>query len=125
MSIAEDTHLYTERQIAELLPTLWSMEAKLNPNTKPNDPEMPKGPKPDPSHSGDHMTHCADISRAWDRAYMTLRQKQVLLLRYGMNWTQQEVGDHFDITHQMASKHEAAGIENIKRFLNGEETEKL
>lgn len=119
--INEDTYCYSERQIAELIPTIWSMEAKLNPSIKPQDPEMPKGPSADPSHSGDHMVHCADIDRAWRLAPLTLKQKQVLLLRYGMNWTQQEVAEHFDTSHQAVSAHEARGIKNIKTFLNGTE----
>lgn len=115
----EDTYIYSERQVAELLPTLWCEVAKLNPSVKASDPEMPKGPAPDPSHSGDHMAHCADISRAWERAFLTLAQKQALLLRYGLNWTQAEVGTHFDITQQAAAYRESSGIKNICTFLNG------
>lgn len=117
--IDEDSFAYSERHIAELLPTIWSEEARISPSKPERDPEAPKGPAPDPSHSGDHMAHCADISRAWERADLTLKQKQVLLLRYGMNWTQEEVGQHFGITKQSAQESEARGIKNISTFLNG------
>lgn len=119
----EDTYLYSERQIAELLPTLWDELARNNPSVKPNDPEMPKGPAPDPSHSGDHMAHVADISRAWKLAPLTLRQKQVLLMRYGMAWTQQDCADYYGITRPRISESETAAIANIKNFLNGTDRE--
>lgn len=119
----DDTFVYSDRHIAELLPTIWNLEAKLNPSVKHRDPEMPKGPAPDPSHAGDHMAHCADIDRAFRLANLTLRQKQILLLRYGMNWEQKDVAEHFGNTKQSVSESEAAAIKNISTFLNGSHRE--
>lgn len=121
----EDTHVYTDRQIAELLPTMWNEEARLNPKMKPVDPEMPKGPSGDPSHKGDHMAHCADISQAWKRTLLSLRQRQVLLMRYGLNWTQQEVADYFGTSQPAIAVTEKRAINNIKTFLNGTAGEEI
>lgn len=116
---------YTTELIEALIPTLWSVEEKIKatPKGPRPDPEMPKGPAPDPSHAGDHMAHCADISRAWERADLTLKQKQVLLLRFGMHWTQQDVANHFDQAKQTVCENERRGIKNIQTFLNGTKRE--
>lgn len=121
---AGDTFAYPAKGVAQLLCTLWDETARLDPTYVPDDPQMPKGPGIDPSQKGDHMVHVADISRAWERANLTLRQKQVLLLRYGMNWNQREAAEHLGLADESGARHlERRGIAALTNFLNGKREE--
>lgn len=117
---------YKAEQIARLLPTLWSESAKLGIEAPyAPAPDMPKS-KANPAESGDHMAHCADMSRAWERANLTLLQRQVLLMRYGLGWTLAEVGDYFGhYDHKSAERTEERAIGNLRNFLNGKREDYL
>lgn len=110
---------YDEREVERYLPTLWDEELRIKglPNPQAPDPSMPKGYK-NPAHANTHLAVCADLQRAWGLADMTLRERQVLLMRYGLMWEQQDCADYFGNSQQAISYSEAAGIAKLVAFLN-------
>lgn len=111
---------YTRERIESLIPGVWDewrvLEAQddLRP-----DPEMPKAQQHDPRQSTNLVTEVADIQRAWALAPTTLKQRQAVVLRYGLDFTYDEVAKQFGITLRAAVKRCDAGVDNLGLFLNG------
>lgn len=80
-------------------------------------PELRKAAS-NPAHAGSHNASCADMQRAWELADLTLRQQQVLIMRYGLRWELDDCADYFDNAKQSCHESEEAGIDNILAFLN-------
>lgn len=81
---------------------------------------MPRA-KSNPSHSGTHMAHYADVRAAWEHAKVTQAQREALLLTLGVGMTQGEAGAVLGISQEAASQRSTAGLCNLATYLNGEE----
>lgn len=112
---------YQPALIEALLPSVWNMDELANAGveTAP-DPDMPRAAS-DPSHAGTHMAHYADIREAWAHAPLTTRQRQALVLRYGIGLEQEEAASAMGISRSTVREHIDAGIQNIATHLNGKE----
>lgn len=110
---------YTEDEVRKYLPTLWDEGLRIKGVPNPHAPKegMPKGYN-NPAHSGTHHAICADLQRAWSLADMTQRQKQILLMRFGLMWEQQDCADYFGNVQSSISRAEKAGIDKLLEFLN-------
>lgn len=136
---------YDEREVERLLPVLWNEALRIDGMAEPvqhTTPEQAKGvaqalglskserrkrmdavpPEArqsykNPKHSGGHMAACADMSRAWELTDLTLRERQVLLMRYGLRWDLDDVGDYFGSSKEAAWKAEKNGIRKLAEFL--------
>lgn len=136
---------YDEREVERLLPVLWNESLRIDGMAEPvqhTTPEQAQGvaqslglskserrkrmdavpPEArqsykNPKHSGGHMAACADMSRAWELTDLTLRERQVLLMRYGLMWDQQDCADYFGVYLYGVQKSEKAGIAKLAEFL--------
>jgi DNA-directed RNA polymerase specialized sigma24 family protein len=117
---------YDRALVEQLLPAVWDETfayGMANP-TAP-DPDMPRS-KPDPKTGGTLFAHLADIKRAWGLTDLAHEERVVLLLCWGLDWTQQEIADEQGVTQQAVSKRLERGALRLVAFLNGkacEETE--
>lgn len=112
---------YTPGLIETILPALWTPSLAWAPVIEGGPEEdMPRA-KSDPSHSGTHMAHYADVRAAWTHASLSLRQRQVLLLLHGAGLTQNEVAERLGMSQPTVSRYATAGLCNLATHLNGEE----
>lgn len=116
-----DLCTYSRDEIEQYMPGVWDTERVLNaPDPREPDPEMPKA-QVDPRAGDLGIIGVADMKRAWKLAGLTLREKQVLYLRFAWDDLVQDIAHTLDISHQAVSKTLDRGMERIEKFLNGEE----
>lgn len=136
---------YDEREVERLLPTLWNEALRLDGMAEPvrhTTPEQAKGvaealglskserrkrmdatpPEArqsykNPKHSGGHMAACADMQRAWELADLTLRERQILLMRYGLRWDLDDCADYYGNAPQSCWESEKNGVRKMAEFL--------
>lgn len=113
--------VYERERIEFLVPGVfdeWRVLEAQN-DLKP-DPSMPKARQWDPRRSTDRVTELADIQRAWHLAPLTHRQRQAVLLRFGLDYTYDEVAEALGLKHgHSAMKLCDRGIDCLGEFLNG------
>ncbi|WP_263729920.1 hypothetical protein [Cellulomonas sp. SG140] len=112
---------YTPAVVETALPAIWdeSMLAGVQGERGPS-PDMPKASS-DPSHSGTHMAHVADLRRAWRDAPLALAERRALFLKLSIGLTEQEIGSHEGCTQQAISHRLIRGLEKLTAHLNGRE----
>lgn len=110
--------MYNADKVERLVPGIWDSQAVLTARApEAPDPDMPKG-QIDPRRASDGMAETADIQRAWKMAPLSRRQRQCVLLRYGLGYTPKEIEPTLGISQRDASEHSIAGIDRLTRFLN-------
>ncbi|MFK5646202.1 sigma factor-like helix-turn-helix DNA-binding protein [Ornithinimicrobium sp. LYQ121] len=88
----EDCLTYSRDDTEALLHTLWTNSPRSTPRQP--DPQLRRfKPTRDPRRTCDFWDHRADISRAWQIAPLTDRQRQALVLRSGMGLTMKQTGE--------------------------------
>ncbi len=109
---------YDRRLVEQLLPAVWDshyaygMENPIAP-----DPDMPRAPT-DPAHAGTRYAHIADIKTGWQAAPLAHVDRRVLLLRYGLDWTEKHISRQLGIAQQTVSHRLAVGVGRIVEALN-------
>lgn len=112
------TSEYDARMVGLLLTSMWNSTPGWGMvRDIENDPQMPRA-KSNPAHGNTVWAMLADIQRAWDKCPLTLREKQVLLLYYGMDWTEQEIADCLGLAQPVVHRKVAAGTSRIVKWLN-------
>lgn len=112
---------YPKDSIERLLPCLWDEDKAIHgiPNDLAPDHDMPKGQAPNPAHAGGHWVAVADLRRAWEKAELTLQDRQVLWLRYGLDSYQEEIALDLKINQSTVSRRLDRAINKLGLFLNG------
>lgn len=113
---------YDRRAVEALLPAVWDDAFMVHGivTEERRDPEMP-GSKPDPTKLNTHLAAIADMRTAWKKAELTRRERQVLLLAYGMDMPRKEVGPVLKIARATVYRDLDAGVGRLVAWLNGKD----
>lgn len=113
---------YTRTLVEQLLPAVWDSSSAygMDDPTAP-DPDMPRATV-DPSHGGTLLAHLADIKTGWTCAYIPLRERQAMILRYGMGLTHAEIGQQLGVSRQAIAERLTEGVGRLVEYLNGDAT---
>ncbi|MFD6636800.1 sigma factor-like helix-turn-helix DNA-binding protein [Micromonospora chalcea] len=112
---------YTRELVEQLLPTVWDSSYAFGmANPTAPDPDMPRS-KANPKESGTLYAHIADMQSAWKRSGLSLDEKRALLLRYGMGWSEKEIGGQLGSPQKTVSNRLIRGVGRIVDHLNGVE----
>ncbi|QDK03215.1 DNA binding protein [Streptomyces phage TuanPN] len=113
---------YNRALVEKLLPTVWDDEASYGlKNEQAPDADMPKTAS-NPKTANTLYAHLADIRWAWKWAAkggLPIEEAQTLLLRFGLDWTQEEIGDQLGVTHRAIGKRIERGVGKVTAHLNG------
>jgi|GEM_PF-1766255 len=115
---------YTPALIEALLPAVWDLDELGNAGVESApDPDMPRAAS-NPAHAGTHMAHYADIRGAWENAPLTARQRQALVLRYGVGLDLAGAGQALGgLDESTLRKHINRAIQHLATHLNGKEVD--
>lgn len=115
---------YDRQAVERLLPAVWDDKYLVDGfrSDEAPDPDMPKG-SVDKSKSGGHVVAIADIRQAWKYAPVTLKQRQALLLRYGMDEPVEDVALLLGIHKRKVQERLERGVGVLTYWLNGNEIE--
>lgn len=112
---------YDRRMVERLLPAVWDhgydygMQDEFTPA-----PDMPKA-RANKAHGNTLYAHLADIRRAWRKAEVPQVQRQVLVLRYGLDMPVQEIAALLGVSRKTVSRRDDDGIGRVAAWLNGDE----
>lgn len=110
---------YTREMVQELVPTIWDRQYVwgMVDDERP-DPDMPKakGPK---NAKNTLWAYLADIRVAWDRAPLSIKERQALVLCGGLDLNFVLGGVVLGIRKQSAQERYERGIGKLTDFLNG------
>ncbi|WJN63142.1 DNA binding protein [Streptomyces phage phiScoe44] len=114
---------YDRALVERLLPACWDVQAAYGlKDEQQADQDMPKS-KADPSHAGTLLAHLTDIRSAWQWATklqgLTPGEAQAVILRYGLDWTEREVGLQLGVSQQAISKRCEKAVGKLAAHLNG------
>lgn len=113
---------YSPEMVAQLLPAVWdSTITHIDSPTCP-DSDMPRQ-RPDPKLGGTMLALLADIRWAWRKAPLSHEDRVALFLTYGLDWSQQEVGDLDRSCRQTVAGRNSRGLGILLFTLNGKEWE--
>ena len=112
--------LYEKAEIERLMPCLWDESLVVygigNPYAPPAD--MPKMTV-NPSHTYTHVAHVADLRRAYQTAGLSVGQKQVLLLRFGLDSLLAEIAGDLSVDEHVVRRRLDSGIGKMRASMNG------
>jgi len=112
---------YNRELVELLLPAVWdpfSVYGMPVPQAAPVD--MPRG-SANKAHGNTLYAHLADIHHGWRKTELTLKERRALLLRFGSDWTEKEIGRHEGVSQQAISARLFTGVGKIVAELNGGE----
>lgn len=113
--------MYNRELVEFLLPAVWDPDAHLGmiqPFAPPAD--MPRG-STNKATGNTLYAHLVDIRDAWRRTDLTTKERQTILLRFGVDLTEKEVGAMQGVSQQAISVRLFTGIGKIVAQLNGDE----
>ena len=113
-----DTVVYSKDELEAYLPTVWGFDAEPVGGAEAPGKDMPKA-QTDPRAASNAWCASADVQRAWAKANLTKRQRQVIYLRYCWGDLMEDIGETLDIRKQSVSEHLDRGLHNMLKFLNG------
>lgn len=108
---------YRPEAIEQYLPLVWDWQAKIEDPYAP-DPDMPKV-KANPKTGGTELAIYADLRNAYENGGLTLNDKRALFLRYGLGWTQKQIGTYLGLRQQLVSDRLGLALARVRLFLNG------
>lgn len=110
---------YDRELVERLIPAVWDDSYAYGmSNPYEPAPDMPRS-KPDPKIGGTIFAHLADIRIAWQRADVPQVQRQALLLRFGLDWTVQDVATNQGTSKSTAHERIEQGVGRLVAYLNG------
>lgn len=110
---------YSPELVERLLPAAWDRTwawGMQNPSAP--DPDMPTAKYTSPKEATTFWCHLIDIRRAWEGAPLKPDERRALLLHFGFEWTQQEIGDHEQVSKKTINKRVKAGLRVLSDYLN-------
>lgn len=114
-----DRYLYTRQDLESFLPTVWGMDPRLPDGMEAPDHDMPMA-ESDPRSVANRWTVAADVQRAWERANLTKRQRQVIYLRFAWDDLLDDIAHTLGLTSVgTIAEHLDRGMDNLLYFLNG------
>ena len=113
---------YNRALVEKLLPCVWDGEAAygLKNEQKPDD-DMPKVAS-NPKTANTLYAHLADIKTAWkwvEKGGIPIEEARALLLRFGLDLTQDEAAGYLDTHQRQVSRLIERGVGRVTAHLNG------
>ncbi|MCD2462487.1 hypothetical protein MBT42_02825 [Streptomyces sp. MBT42] len=88
-------------------------------NEQRPDPDMPKG-HVDKKKGSSFLVHLADVKRGWDRAELSLDERRAGLLRFGYDWTYEEIGQELGAHKSTIQRRAEKCVGKLTAHLNGD-----
>ncbi|MGW3323852.1 sigma factor-like helix-turn-helix DNA-binding protein [Streptomyces virginiae] len=83
------------------------------------DADMPRG-QVDKKKAGNFLVHLADVRRGWGTADLTLDERRAALMRYGYDWTYEEIGALLGAHKSTIQRRAEKCVGKLAAHLNGE-----
>ncbi|AGM12068.1 DNA binding protein [Streptomyces phage Godpower] len=113
---------YNRALVEKLLPCVWDGEAAYGlKNEQAPDADMPKTAS-NPKTANTLYAHLADIHTAWKWAVndgVTLDEARAVLMRYGLDYTFEEIAGHFGVNKSTIQRRAERGVGKMTAHLNG------
>ncbi|AFU62100.1 sigma factor [Streptomyces phage R4] len=111
---------YNRALVEQILPAVWDVEVAYGIKQEgAPDADMPKV-KANPKQANTLYAHIADIKAAWQRAPLTVVERQSLVLRYGLDYGYDEIGDVRGVRKQSAQEATERAVGKVTAHLNGD-----
>ena len=112
------TNLYDRRLVELLLASMWNCAPGYGMVRENElDPQMPRS-KSNPAHGNTVWAMLADIQKAWDKTPLTHDERCALVLRFGLDWTEDEIGANQGVDQSTASRRIKSGVNRVVNWLN-------
>lgn len=114
--------MYSRELVETLIPALWDGHYAYGlpkPDSMP-DPDMPRG-WTNPKEGNKHFAYIADIKSAWAGAPLSPDERRALILRYGMDMTEDMVGHFLGSPRTTIQYRLYKGVGKLVAHLNGGE----
>jgi DNA-directed RNA polymerase specialized sigma24 family protein len=72
-----------------------------------------------PKTSNDVWAELIDVQIGWDSAALTLKERQALLMAYGLKMSVTEIADHYGVSHALISNRVSTAVDKIVARLDG------
>ncbi|AWY07612.1 DNA binding protein [Streptomyces phage Yosif] len=113
---------YNRALVERLLPAVFDPDSAYGmKNETRADADMPKG-HVDKKKGSPFLAHLADMHTAWKwarRGGLPLDEQKAILLRYGLDWTQEDIAVAIDTHQRRVSRLCERGVGRIAAHLNG------
>jgi hypothetical protein len=111
---------YDRALVEHILPAVWDSEAAYGMKAEQvPDADMPRGHK-DPKKGSPLFVHIADIKQAWNRTDLTTIERQSLVLRYGLDYSYEEIGGLRGVQKSGAQRATERAVGKVTAWLNGD-----
>jgi hypothetical protein len=112
---------YDRALVEHILPAVWDSEAAYGMKAEQvPDADMPHGHK-DPKKGSPLFAHIADIKQAWKRTDLTVIERQSLVLRYGLDYSYEEIGGLRGVQKSGAQRATERAVGKVTAWLNGDQ----
>ncbi|MFF3249765.1 hypothetical protein ACFYWP_01875 [Actinacidiphila glaucinigra] len=111
---------YNRAVVERMLPAVFDSDAAYGmKNELAPDADMPKG-HVDKKKGSNFLVHLADVRHGWHTVDLTKVERQSLLLRYGLDWAYDEIGNARGVRKQSAQEATERAVGKLTAHLNGE-----
>jgi hypothetical protein len=111
---------YDRPLVEHILPAVWDSEAAYGMKAEQvPDADMPRGHK-DPKKGSPLFVHIADIKQAWKRTDLSSIERQSLVLRYGLDYSYEEIGGLRGVQKSGAQRATERAVGKVTAWLNGD-----
>ncbi|MFG2923853.1 sigma factor-like helix-turn-helix DNA-binding protein [Streptomyces sp. NPDC048305] len=111
---------YDRATVERTLPAVFDPDAAYGmKNEQAPDADMPKA-QTDKKKGSSFPAHLADVRRGWDTADLTLDEKRSIVMRYGLDWTYEEIGGLFEVHKSTVQRRAERGVGKLAAHLNGD-----
>ncbi|UFD97984.1 sigma factor [Streptomyces phage Pablito] len=112
---------YNRAIVERMLPAAWDQGYAYGmKNEQAPDADMPRATV-DKKKGSNFLVHLADVRQAWDGSDLDLDERRAVLMRYGMDWTFEEIGEKFGAHKSTIQRRAERGVGKLAAHLNGEE----
>lgn len=110
---------YSRESVEILLPAVWDEDYSFGLPRKETapDPDMPRG-SVNPKTANNLPAYIADIKTGWQKASLTRKERRAVLMRFGLAWTHEEIGQHEGVSRQAISARLETAVGKIVARLN-------
>lgn len=117
-----DEYFYSERAITMALPAVLHADSEIGPmdegaTTKRKPGEITA--RTDPAEGGGWLAIYADIASAWEKAKLSKREREALILLHRDQLTQREAGDALGVDQGTVSRSARSGLRKLSEALGG------
>ncbi|MGW8630636.1 sigma factor-like helix-turn-helix DNA-binding protein [Streptomyces sp. NPDC055793] len=112
---------YTRATVERTLAAVFDPDAAYGmKNEQAPDADMPKG-FVDKKKGSSFVVHLADVRRGWRLAELSDDEKRAALMRYGYDWTYEEIGDLLGAHKSTIQRRAEKCVGKLTAHLNGAE----